>query len=73
MFSCDSRRGFKNPVHERQKCHVPGMGIPHVIPRVGVRERTEHRFVFMQVCDMHRISMGYVISDHSSANEVMFT
>ena len=41
MFSCDSRRGFKNPVHKRQTCHVPGTGMAHVIPRVGVRERTE--------------------------------
>ena len=47
MFSRDSRRGFENPVHEWQTCHVPGTGMAHVIPRVGVRERTERKFAFL--------------------------
>ena len=43
MFSHDSRRGFENPVHKRQTCHVPGMAMAHVIPGVDVREGTERR------------------------------
>ena len=31
MFSRDSRRGFGNPVHKRQTCHVPGTGMAYVI------------------------------------------
>ena len=62
---------FENPV---QTCHVPGTGMAHVIPRVGVRERTESRCIdnifhaharyCQSVCTT--ISAGYVISDHSS-------
>ena len=49
MFFRDSRHDFKNLVHERQMCHVPGMGMAHVIPHVGVQERTEHKFAFLSV------------------------
>ena len=63
MFSRDSRRGKRVMFRARV----------YVIPRVGVRERTERRFAFLSVyarawyflmCT--RISAGYVISEHSS-------
>ena len=43
IFSRDSSHGFKNPVHKRQTCHVPGTGMAHIIPHVGIREHTERR------------------------------
>ena len=46
MFSRDSR------VTSKTQC-MNGKRVAHVIPRLGVRERTERRFVFMHVRDRY--------------------
>ena len=48
-FPRDGRHGFANSVHKRQTCPVPDTGMTHIIPHVGVQERTECRFVFLHV------------------------